>query len=850
MVAASSHSHLGSGLRVLCVPWPQTGLYRCRLSLALIAGVCIATDLSAQSQILEQNRRIRAELAAGQSHDYQFDLRAGEYARVVIQQRTVDVAVVCLGPEGQELFAVDSQVVGDAETVEVAAESPGAYRLRITPSELHAPNGRYEITLRDLGAATERNKLRIAAARALSAGVRSRRAGTREGFLRAIAEVESALSYWRAAQDRIEEANALLTLGLLYIEIGDRARAVQNTTDALVIARSTLEPSITGRALEAVARVHNSFGEKRKAIEYCEQALPLLRAADDRSGEGNALDNLGVAWSGIGEKRRALTYFDQSVQIFRALQDRRLLAELAGNMGMIYDSLGEYQRALENHQSSLVLVRELEDRATEAVAINNIGSAYSGLGEYQKALDAYSAALELNQSLDNKWNIAINLNNIAWIYGQFGDRRQALRFYQQSLELVRAARDQRRIASVLNNIGDIYTEFGDYRKAIETHNEALTLRRAVGDREGEANSLNNLGRCYARSGQHERARDYFVRALAIHRRLENRYMLARTLRNLGALQRETGDAERSRSSLDEALQISRQIRDRKGEAEALGELAKVERDRGNFTQGRERADEALTALESVRLAVMSPALRASLIASVRDVQELQIEVLMRLHTEQPEKGFGAAALTASERGRARSLLEMLGESGVGIRSGVDPALLTRQSELERLLSAKADMQTRLLSGKHTQVEAAAAEKEVDAFMMELDQVQSRIRATSPHYAALTYPTPLDLRGLQTSVVDENTVLLEYALGARKSFLWVVSTSSMDIFELPSRSEIEAAARRVYDLMTARNQKPVGETPARDPRASITQMRSMWQQHGRRAECCLSRLPLALEANVC
>ena len=96
----------------------------------------------------------------------------------------------------------------------------------------------------------------------------------------------------------------------------------------------------------------------------------------------------------------------------------------------------------------------------------------------------------------------------------------------------------------------------------------------------------------------------------------------------------------------------------------MAELAKVERDRGNFAQVRERAEEALTVLESIRLAVISPALRASLIASARDAQELQIEALMRLHVEQPEEGFGAAALLASERGRARSLLEMLGESGV------------------------------------------------------------------------------------------------------------------------------------------------------------------------------------------
>jgi len=36
---------------------------------------------------------------------------------------------------------------------------------------------------------------------------------------------------------------------------------------------------------------------------------------------------------------------------------------------------------------------------------------------------------------------------------------------------------------------------------------------------------------------------------------------------------------------------------------------------------------------------------------------------------------------------------------------------------------------------------------------------------------------------------------------------------MDVFELPPRSEIESTVRRVYELLTARNQKPARETPA-------------------------------------
>src|SRR5262249_13219062 len=158
----------------------------------------------------------------------------------------------------------------------------------------------------------------------------------------------------------------------------------------------------------------------------------------------------------------------------------------------------------------------------------------------------------------------------------------------------------------------------------------------------------------------------------------------------------------------------------------------------------------------------------------------------------------AAALFASERGKARSLLELLGEAGAEIRQGVDTGLLDRERELERLISAKAEQQTRLLTGKHTDTEAAASENEIDALTVELEQIQSRIRETSPQYAALAQPVPLDLRDIQSRVLDADTVLLEYALGAEKSFLWVVTPSSIDAFELPPRAEIELAAKRVYE----------------------------------------------------
>jgi CHAT domain-containing protein len=65
-----------------------------------------------------------------------------------------------------------------------------------------------------------------------------------------------------------------------------------------------------------------------------------------------------------------------------------------------------------------------------------------------------------------------------------------------------------------------------------------------------------------------------------------------------------------------------------------------------------------------------------------------------------------------------------------------------------------------------------------------------------------------------SELDNDTLLLEYALGEEKSFLWAVTPTSISSHELPKRAEIEKAARRVYEILTVRNQMVAKEPPER------------------------------------
>jgi len=444
------------------------------------------------------------------------------------------------------------------------------------------------------------------------------------------------------------------------------------------------------------------------------------------------------------------------------------------NLGELNDTLGEKQQALD------YFTRMLE--AAPAHLINMKCQSLSGLGFLYYQLGDFPSALEyFNQTasacLDNPHTYYRNFGALALtgsgaVYAELGEEKKALDYYEQALAHHRANRDRRGEGMTLASMGFAYDALGDQPKAITYLNDGLAHLRAVQEYPFEITTLNKLGGVYAASGERAQARDYYGQALA----------------------------------------LSQKIGDHQGEAVALLGLARLERERDHTSEARARIEAALALIESLRTKIAGPALRASYFASTSRHYEFYIDLLMQLHRRDPAAGFAAAALQASERARARSLLELLNETSADIREGVDAKLLDRERSLQQALNARTDEQLRLLSGSHTAQQAAGLKQAIDALTIEYQQVQAQIRATSPRYAALTQPRPLSLPELQREVLDPNTLLLEYALGEEHSYLWAVTTSTLSVYELPKRAEIETAARHLYALLTAR-QPAAGESDA-------------------------------------
>jgi CHAT domain-containing protein len=134
---------------------------------------------------------------------------------------------------------------------------------------------------------------------------------------------------------------------------------------------------------------------------------------------------------------------------------------------------------------------------------------------------------------------------------------------------------------------------------------------------------------------------------------------------------------------------------------------------------------------------------------------------------------------------------------------MDAELLKREGVVQKGFDDWAERQRRVGSSSPPNNDAKALAAEYRSLEDRYNLLRAEIRSKSPHYAALAQPRPLALIEVQKQVLDAGTLLLEFALGEERSYLWAVSNRDHTSYELPPRAKIEGAAQRVYELLTAR-----------------------------------------------
>ena len=530
---------------------------------------------------------------------------------------------------------------------------------------------------------------------------------------------------------------------------------------------------------------------RRTTIKKLESSLDFFRLSGHQYMQALALFSLGTAVAESGDYRKAAPLFQNSSDLFHTLAAKHEEADAINSQAGAFDVLGEPQQALSRYQQALNLFRATGDRSREAYLLTNIGWTNSTLANWEAALDDYRQSLELLRQSPNDQARARVLANMGVAYGQLGDAAQAETFFDQSLPLWKHVGDRRGEATTLNALANLYLGENQPSKALTVLERAVAAWRASGDKRGLADALARTARAQAEVGQFDAAHASAGESLDLARAVQDRRATGIALAERARTGLLSAHPEKAVEASEQALVEFRAIGDGTDEALSLETIARAESDRGHLPAARQSMEEALRLTEQNRGGTSNDQLRASFFATRQDSYAFYVDLLMRM-------GETEAALQANERSRARSLLDMLAASGTDIREGVDPKLLTRERDISDRLNAKGARLLPLLGRDDPQATALSAE--IRDLQSEYQDVETAIRSASPRYAALTQPAPLTLTEIRRQVLDPDTLLLEYSLGEKTSWLWTVSTDQLHAFKLPARSAIEAQSTRVYELL--------------------------------------------------
>jgi CHAT domain-containing protein len=554
-----------------------------------------------------------------------------------------------------------------------------------------------------------------------------------------------------------DAAGADLQAGEIYFTLSKYKNALSSYQEALNLGGNS--PELLCRARSRMARTYATTGQNTEAEDCSKKALQECSALPDPKLRAEALEARGEAFYNSGQSAESVELFSRARELFAEAKDENGQAQAL--LMLAYARFGD-QRAesLQLAGEALRLWSSNQNHHGVAEARSALGIFAATTDEFETAQCNYQQSLPVFQQTGDKDNEASVLNGIGYASRETGDVQTSLEYYQQAKTAFASVQDLLGEGEAIAGMGKALLAMRRYPSLLPLYRAKLRLAQQTRNIKQEASALADMAEVYEVEHEYAKAETLYRRALAAYHSADSDQGVGAVLIRLAHLHAGQGRYSQAISFLESA----RELKSKTGQVEDLArihyELASIDRRLNRLDDARAAIEKTIEIIESQRLKIAKFDSRAGYFASVHKYYALYIQVLMLLHGQHPEQGFMQLAFEASEKSKVRALLDLLNASG-------------QESPCDELLRRQ------LAPAETTGARAADAEQ-----------------------AASAAPV-LTLKQIQAEIESDGTVLLEYALGDEKSYVWVVDQKQIVAHELPQSAKIRRLARLFRDTLTAR-----------------------------------------------
>ena len=554
-------------------------------------------------------------------------------------------------------------------------------------------------------------------------------------------------------------------------------------------AHVNLAPSVKPQADQASAALQEGRrllkrGKADQALIQLQSALTLYTNSGNKQGAAAVEKELGDLYLRQGQEKTALQHYQEAYQTLTGVVgSEQKQAAAAGSAARMVDSKAG---AVADTAASI------KDSSFNAkLLLARIGDTHYRLAQMAEAVAAYSRMdPKKPESAAKKAG------------GMFGKLASGI--------AIGSATDSIAIGSAAEAVGGalvVKKELDQYRTAIVY----MTYEVGMGRVAFANNDLNTAQAHFKNAAEAGKGALPMIANLGQTRRFRAaaRTSLADVVWRQGNYKEAAKQYEQASKGARDDKQLDLMWPAQRGLGRSLWSQAAMEKDAKKAESLRQSAlnnyREAIKTIETLRAgSLRADEARTTFLATTKNVFDETATALAEMALMAPASASGqlegkaleyaAEAFKVTEQSRARSLLDMLTETGASITAGIPADLLKRkQDNLDRQQEIAEELMGNSLTPAGAQRKPSDLEGELDKLQTEFDDIENKIRIASPRYASLTAGQPQSLAEVQQQVLDDQTVLMEYSLGSDASYLWAVSKSAAAIYKLPARATIEKLA---------------------------------------------------------
>ena len=631
---------------------------------------------------------------------------------------------------------------------------------------------------------------------------------TVEGRRSALKQVEESAQLSLGNGETLEAARSLTRAGALHLLLNDPQAAIATHRRALELLRqspnSQLEvDNLTGCANAYLntppSKAPNAPDNLALAQSALDHAIKLSKEIHYTVGQAEALLVLSDLQN-HSNQATALRTAQEALALWQNQHNQDGIARSYYKMGTYYLAMNSLNEAATSYAQSLALYRELNNTARQAATLISLSFIESRRADWQASIDYLGQAYPMVDELADPIQMGRIASTLGFSFIENGSYEMAVLQYRKALELYEKTQEPIPISSAFIGLGRSYLLSGDLTQAKDSLERALPLVK--NSPLGPAPVIELLGRVHLESGDYPAALRDLESALKIYTETRNSREAARVRAWLGRAYERQGQLVQGKLYYKEALETFISQQDRINQSATYYALGKLEMKLRDYDTASAHLRQSIDVTEGMRHRSTSADLMTAFSASVQERYEAYVECLMKQDEIHPTQGFAVKAFETSELGRARTLSEMLVAMQSNLAPGVDPKLAARQKSLQQLLRQRETDRITLLAKAVEPEKLKTLEDEIASLEGEYQKVNETIRSRFPAYDEISRPTAWDLRRIEESVLaDDDAVLLEYILGAENSYAWTVSRNEFKSYKLGPQKNVNAAVRRVYELLS-------------------------------------------------